>query len=157
MEESILKCQYCEEPLMIKDDKCEKCGAPVYVNDVVDFSDDTEDFPEENAPGPSAKPAYLIASYYLLLLVFPGILLSNYLVRAALKKTAGNALLLTNALSFLILFAGLVLAGRWMEREINEGNENPDHSEKLMKWNLVISCLISGLILIGLNSYNSIK
>lgn len=156
MKETILRCQFCEEPLKVKDSKCEKCGAPIYVYDDADFSGDEE--PEESTPLPSTKPAFFIAFYYILLLVFPGTVLSNYLLHSAYKKgTVFSDTLLPNGVSFLILYAGCVLAGRWMDTEINEGDENPARSRKLMKWNLLISFLLSGLILAGLNYCQGVK
>ena len=155
MEEPILRCQFCEEPLKVKDGKCEKCGAPLYVNDDADFS--CEEEPEETAPESSGKSVLLIVSYYALLLLFPGILISNHFLHSAYK--AGRVFsdtLLLNSVSFLILFSACVLAGRWIHAEINEGKENVP-SKKFIKGSLLISCIAAALILAGINFYQGGK
>ena len=156
MEEPVLKCQFCDEPLNVADSKCEKCGAPVYVNDDVDFSE--EDEPGEPFPTTSTQSAFIIAFNYFLLLVFPGILISDQILRFAYKGgRVFSETLLPNFISFLILCTGCVLAGHWTNAEINEGDKNPDSSKKLIKWNLLLSCLLSALILAGLNFYQGGK
>ncbi len=156
MEEPILRCQFCEEPLKVIDGKCEKCGAPLYVYEDADFSNGDE--PEETVPKPSGKSVLLITAYYALLLLFPGILLSNHFLHAAYKNgRVFSDTLLHNSLSFFILFAACVLAGRWIHAEINEGTEKDSASEKFTKGSLLISCLAAALILAGINYYQSMK
>lgn len=155
MEEPILRCQFCEEPLKTKDGKCEKCGAPLYVNDDADFS--CEEKPEETETPPSRKPVLLIVSYYALLLLFPGILICNHFLHSAYKGgRVFSDTLLHNSISFLILFSACVLAGRWIHAEINEGKENGP-SKKFIKGSLLISCLAAALILAGINFYQGGK
>ena len=153
MDESILRCQYCEEPLVIENDKCEKCGAPVHVFDDADFSGD-EDIPEEAVSETSPKSVVLIGFYYALLLVGPGAFISLQLLRPAFKKGAElKPLLLPGIFSFLILSGACMLAGQWIRGEIKNDAEDPGSSGRFMKWNAVVSCLLGGLILAGLDYY----
>ena len=157
MENQILRCQYCEEPLVLKNDKCAKCGAPVHVFDDADFSGD-EEIPEQSGSESSPdKSAPLIVLYYILLLGVPAIFISLQLLRPAIKKGAAiQDLLLPHLFSFLVLTGAFMLAGRWIKGELTE-TDNSSAPGNFMRWNALVSCVLAALILAGLDYYLGLK